>query len=70
MRILLDDGPGLSQATVLQADATSQECQIERGHVGCAMAAAHPYERTVGIACPISLSPRSEEPSGCGLSPS
>ena len=49
--ILLNSVPGISTVTVLQAYATSQECQSERSRVGYEMAAAYPDERDFVIAC-------------------
>jgi len=43
--ILLNTVPQISTVTVLEAYATSQECQIERNRVGYEMAEAYPYER-------------------------
>ena len=53
MMVLLNVGPGLDKGTVLNAFATSEECQIERDRIGFAMAEAYPYERDFVIACQL-----------------
>jgi hypothetical protein len=51
--ILLNIVPGLERVTVLNAFATSEECQIERNRIGFEMAKAYPNERDFVVACQL-----------------
>jgi hypothetical protein len=51
--VLLNIVPGLDKFMVLNAFATSEECQIERNRIGFEMAAAYPHERDFVIACQL-----------------
>ncbi|MBH0178655.1 MAG: hypothetical protein HP491_12505 [Nitrospira sp.] len=55
MMVLLNQMPGFTQATVLNAYATSEQCQSARNHVGFEMAAAYSYERDFVITSQLNL---------------